>query len=126
MYTIYNDASTRNGQKVGDQTQTVKLSEEDMITLKKQIIDTVRECAGRSSLHAFPSLATKGIHPIIIVIWVVCLLASWGYLIYQIYNSIVLYYTFGVSSTFKVSFEVILMFQALEFKSTEQLKELIN
>ena len=84
----------------------VKLTDEDMQTLKQQIKDSVRECAGRSSVHAFPSLATKGIHPIIVVIWVVCMLASWGYLIYQIYNTIVLYNNYGVSTSVGVAFEV--------------------
>ena len=85
---------------------SVKLSNEDMQTLKEQIKDAVRECANRSSVHAFPSLSTKGIHPIIVVMWIVCCLVSWGYLCYQIYNTIVLYNAFGVSSSISVKFEV--------------------
>ena len=87
-------------------TSSVKLSEEDMQSLKQQIKDSIRDCASRSSVHAFPSLATKGIHPIIVVTWIMCLIASWGYLAYQIYNSIVLFSAFGVSSSISVQFEV--------------------
>ena len=85
---------------------SIKMNDDDMQSLKQQIKDSVRECAGRSSVHAFPSLATKGIHPLVVVIWILSLIGSWGYLAYQIYNSIVLYSAFGVSSSIAVKFEV--------------------
>ena len=102
--------SRRHNFEMDDKTRTnkdpVKLTDEDMQTLKKLIIDSVRECAGRSSIHAFPSLSTKGVHPIIVLIWIVCLIGSWGYLGYQIYNTIVLYISYGVSTSLGVAFEV--------------------
>jgi hypothetical protein len=86
--------------------EIIKQADEDSQSMKHQVMDSIRDSAGRSSVHAFPSLATKGIHPIIVAIWIVCMTASWGYLIYQIYNTVVLYNTLGVTTSIGVAFEV--------------------
>ena len=87
-------------------TNPNKLLNKNFQPMRQQIMDSVRDNAGRSSVHAFPSLANKGIHPIIVVIWIVCMTTSWGYLIYQIYNTIVLYTAMGVTTAIGVAFEV--------------------
>ena len=62
--------------------------------LMKEIRKIIRETFDRSSLHGFPSLASKHVSLAVKVFWVVCVAASWSYFSYQAYNTIALYQSF--------------------------------
>ena len=71
----------------------------------KRVIEVIKETTDRSSIHGFPSLSAKPVHWIIKIMWLVFIISSWGYLIYQINNSLDLYYKKGVVSSTSIVYE---------------------
>ena len=56
-----------------------------------RVSEISREVLGRSSLHGFAVLVGQLILRPVKIFWLVCIVASWSYFMYQVYNTIVLY-----------------------------------
>ena len=106
----------RRHKRVGDlnkaRLQVAKQSSQivESKSLKDQIVEVIRDCGNRSSIHSFPSLSTKGVHPLVVLIWLVSLAASWSYLAYQIYTSLILFNAYTVATSVSVHYEVLYSF----------------
>ena len=74
-------------------------------SLKKEIFEMVRECGERSSIHSLPSFASKNVPFLVKIVWMICVLISWGYFFYQIYGVVNLYLTYSVVSAVSIGYE---------------------
>ena len=73
--------------------------------LGRQVLEVIKDTAERSSIHGFPSFVSNSVHWFVKLIWLVCVGASWGYLIFQINNSLSLYSSFSVVSSSSIAYE---------------------
>ena len=73
--------------------------------LKRQIWEIIRDTTERSSIHGFPSFTSRLVHWFVKLIWLLCIGASWGYLIFQINNSFSLFYNYNVVSSTSIVYE---------------------
>ena len=78
---------------------------EELKRLREQIVDMLRDCGDRSSIHSFPSFASRKVPSLVKVIWMVCIAFSWGFLIYLVRNMIGLYSSYNVVSSISMDYE---------------------
>ena len=78
---------------------------EEKKSLKKEILEMVRDCGDRSSIHSLPSFASKNVPFLVKVVWMICVVISWGYFGYQIYGVVNLYLTYSVVSAVSIGYE---------------------
>ena len=74
-------------------------------SLVQEVCTTFVEIASRSSAHGVPSLVAKSVHAIVKLVWLMFLVSSWGYMIFQISNSFMLYYRNSVVSSTSILYE---------------------
>ena len=87
-----------------------KISPRDLTITKKvslirRILVSVKDTAERSSIHGLPSFASSTVHWFVKLVWLVCVAASWGYLMLQINNSIILFKSYNVVSSTSIVYE---------------------
>ena len=73
--------------------------------LRLEVLEAVKSTADRSSIHGFPSFASASLRWPVKVVWLICVGASWGFFIYQINNSIILYNSYSVVSSTSIVYE---------------------
>lgn len=78
---------------------------EELKRLRDQIVDMLRDCGDRSSIHSFPSFASRKVPVVVKLIWIVCIAFSWGFLIYLVRNMIGVYNSYNVVSSISLNYE---------------------
>ena len=73
--------------------------------LGRQICEAVGETLSRSSIHGFPNISSTTVNWLAKLIWFICIVLSWGYLILQISKSLQLYNQRGVVSSTSIVYE---------------------
>ena len=74
-------------------------------SLRKEILFAIKDTADRSSIHGFPNFAAASVNWFAKIVWALCVGCSWGYLIFQINNSILLYNSYSVVSSTSIVYE---------------------
>ena len=100
---------------ISSQSVTPVPKPEEKPTLKEKILNELSNIGGRSTVHGIPSLSNPGVHFVVKIIWICCMIAGWSYLIVQVCKLFSAYNEYNVESTISTGFEIPTKFPGKSF-----------